>query len=306
MAKAAPHKAPSHRSGGAVAHSAPAGGLEPKGSLPDGDEGCRQGRQMGQDDGQGPGQIKHRHQGHQLFGGRGHALHPPPEDQPGGGSQQGPGQQRGQAEDGVEGGGNGVGLAQVADAKGGQNAQQGKQPRQHPAQGPAAGPGTQPGRQIVHGPAPPLAAVELAVLQPQQVFSVGGHHPEKGHHPHPEDGSRPAAGQGHPHPNHAAGADGSPQGGAEALEGADAARPLPGQVGAAGQQGPQGLPQPQPQVGQLEPACPDRQPQPGPCQQAHSHRAPYGLIQRGEHSRSPPSNAKKRSHTPMVQLLFKI
>ena len=172
---------------------------------------------------------------------------------------------------------------------------------------PAMGQSAHPRRKVIHGAAVPAAGAVLPVAQAQQVFGVGGHHPEKGRHPHPEDGPRPAADEGCAHPHDAPGADGGPQRGAQALQGADAARVLPGEVGAAPQDGPQRLPQPEGQAGQLEPSGPHRQPQPRRGQQAHPQRPPHHPVDRRQqfHTQPPkPRRYKNRSHTTAVRLLL--
>ena len=297
--KAAPHEPPLHRRRGAVAHDAAPGGPQPQGAPEDGFQSRRQGRRVGQDDQGRPGQVEHRHKGDQPAGGRGDPFHPPQQDQPGEEGQPRPRQEGRQAEGPFQAGGNGVHLAQVADAERGQHAQHSKAARQRPP-GPAAmGQGPHPRRKIVHGPAVPGAGPKPPVPQAQQVLGVGGHHPEKGHHPHPENGARTPADQGRAHPHDAAGADGGPQGGAQALQGADAPRILPGQVGAAAQDGPQGLPQPQGQAPQLEPAGPHRHPQPRRSQQPHPQRPPYRPVDRSQqlhHAPHLPDTQKQEPH----------
>ena len=278
--KAAAHKPPADGRRRAAAHHAAPGRPQAECAPQDAVQGRRQGGRMGQDDEGRPGQVKRRHQGHQPAGGRGHPFHPAQQDQGGDGGQSRPRQGRGEAEGPLQAAGNGVHLGEVADAEGGQQAEQGESPRQSPPQGAAMGLCPQPGRKVVHRAAVPAAAPKAPVSQAQQVFGVGGHHPEQGHHPHPEDGPRPAACKGRAHPDHAAGADGGPQGGAEALERADAARFLLREVGAAPQDDPQRLPQPEGQAGQLKKAGPHRQPDPGRGQQPHPRRAPERRVHR--------------------------
>ena len=191
LEKLPPHGPPLDRRGHAVAHHAAPGRPQAERAPENAPERCRQGVRVGQDHQRRPRQIKNGHEGHQPAGGGGHPFHPAQQDQRSDQSQRRPRQGGRQPESAFQAGGDGVHLAQVADAEGGQHAQQGKGPRQHPARQPAAGQSAHPRRKVIHGAAVPAARAVLPVAQAQQVFGVGGHHPEKGRYPHPEDSPRP-------------------------------------------------------------------------------------------------------------------
>ena len=174
-----------------------------------------------------------------------------------------------------------------------------KQHGQHPAQLLAAFFSPQPVGEVVHRATLPRALLILVpVKDAQHVFGKAGHHAEEGHDPHPEHRPRPAAEDGRCHPHDVAGADGGRQRGAQALELAD--RLIVGaRVGGhapVGEDGPDGLPHPVPEVHELEKARPHREHHPRPEEQCQPQRSPHDPIDRAvdgsnglQHRKIPPA-----------------
>ena len=118
----------------------------------------------------------------------------------------------------VDGAGNGVDLSQVADAKGGKAAEDGKDHRQP---GPLL---AQAVADVVHGTAHPVAVlVPLTVLDRQGDLTVLGAHAQQGRQPHPEHGAGTSKGNGAGDTGDVAGTDGRRQGCTHGLEGRDGA-----------------------------------------------------------------------------------
>ena len=265
----------------------------------------------GEDEGKGPGQllrpddqhqgaasqVQQGHGGHQPLRHPGHPAHASHHDQPG---QQGcprPHQQSVPAEGGLEGGGDGARLDQVAPRQGGGEAGQGE-------------PGGQPGGveavpQVEHGAAlPPAAGGGGLILHRQQFFHTPCGHSQQGGHPHPEHRPRPSQVDGHGHPGDAARADGGGQGGGQGLEGGDAAA----FGGAAGvEQAPCGHPPPQPEAPQGKEPAPHCQYQTGEQKEPQQPGVPQRVGQPSqERHKTPPPKQERRGPPAGGPRLFQL
>ena len=147
-------------------------------------------RDVGKEDDQGADQVDHHHEGDDLLRDGGDTLQAADDDQAGQDQQHHAGDPGGNAKDCVHVAGDGVDLGHVADAKGGQEAEDGEQNGQDLANALAALLGAQAVLEVVHGAAGPLVVLVLAaVVDTQDVLGVVGHHAEEGNEPHPEHGA---------------------------------------------------------------------------------------------------------------------
>ncbi len=123
------------------------------------------------------------------------------------------------AESGLEGGADGVGLDHAAHEAQGQDDGHGEETSQELAESALEG-----GGDVVHRSAVNIAVlVYLAGLDGQSGLSVDGGHAEEGDDPHPEDGPRSAGEDGAGGAHDVAGAHLGGDGGGQGLEGAHAA-----------------------------------------------------------------------------------
>ena len=114
----------------------------------------------------------------------------------------------------VDGAGDGVDLGHVADAEGGQAAEEGEDDSQPLPLGAKAV------LDVVHGAADPVALrVFLTVLDSQGDLGIFGAHAHQSGHPHPEDSAGAADGDSAGHTRDVAGTDGRRQSGTHGLEG---------------------------------------------------------------------------------------
>ena len=158
----------------------------------------------------------------------------------------------GDAEGGQHVAGDGVDLGHVADAEGGDQAEQREQSGQDLADPFAPLAAAQAVPQVVHGASGPLAAAVLAaVVDAQHVFRVVGHHPKEGDDPHPEHRPGSAHQNGTGHANDVARAHRGRQGRAQGLELGDAPVGGVARHGAV-LHGADGALHPVPEVGDLE------------------------------------------------------
>ena len=128
------------------------------------------------------------------------------------------GDQRCDVEFVVEGGGDGVGLHHIADAETGDGAED------REGDGEPAPFGAQAVADVVHGAADPVAGfVFFAELHGADCFGIFGGHADQSCHPHPEQGSGAAEGDGCGHTDDVTRADGGGQRGHEGAEGGDVA-----------------------------------------------------------------------------------
>ena len=225
--------------------------------------------------------IEQCHQRHQLFRDSGHPLESADDDEGRHRHQRKAGGEVWQMEGRVHVAGNGVYLAHVADPERREDAEAGKQDSQHPAHRPTAGLCTQTVGQIIHRAAVPLAFFVLAaVVDAQHVLRKAGHHAQKGHDPHPEDGARAAGDDGRGHAHDVAGADGACQCRTHALELADGHVFLAGVGGDVliGKNSTNGMLEPVAHPPELEKAGADAEPQAGAEQQCQTERPPDEAV----------------------------
>ena len=282
-------EAPGDGAGHTVAQHTAARRLHGESAFEDGRERSRDRRDMGQHDRQRTQDVEQRHQRNDLFRHGRHTLQAAQDDQRGQHRQQDAGEEIRHLEGRIHVACDGVDLAHVADAKGGQHTEAGEQHRQHPAQLFAALLAAQTVGQVVHRAAGPLAVgVLAAVKDAQNVFRVVGHHAQDGHGPHPEDGTRPAAEDGRCHTHDVAGADGRRQRGAQALELADGLIVLfgMGRDVPVGEDGTDGVPQPVPEMPELEKTGAHRHHKSGAEQQRQPHRPPDDAVDNSIHARN--------------------
>ena len=180
---------------------------------------------VGDQNDQAGNDVDEGHEGHQLLGDTADALDAAQEHHAHNDHQHhaqhqvdGAGAVRRGGDEGLDGGVDGVGdvayLHRVADAEGGQAAEDTKDHRQPlPVLAQAV-------LDVVHGAAHPVAVlVPLTELHGQGNFGVLGTHTDEGSDPQPEDGARAAQGDSGGDTSNVAGAHGAGQGGGHGLEG---------------------------------------------------------------------------------------
>ena len=179
------------------------------GDIPDADDQDHQRAQ--QEDG--------GHNGYQLLGDGGQTLHAAQEDDGADGDQHDTHDPGGDAEGGVEGGADGVGLHHAAHKTQGQDDGYGEEARQELTE-----PALKCGGDVVHRAAVDGAVlVNYAGLLGQGGLRVDGGHAEEGDEPHPKDGSGAAGEDGAGSAHDVSGTHLSGNGGGQSLEGGHAA-----------------------------------------------------------------------------------
>ena len=218
----APLHAPGYRILHRCAHHAAESRMAGKGALEDDAQGGKNPGGIHDNNHQGSQNIGKGHKGNQFFRHGGNAFQAAHHHQGCQCHQAHAGEPHGNLKYLLHIHGNGVDLAHIANAEGGNHAEAAEQHRQNPADFLIAGVASQAILQIVHSTAAPFTIFVLpAEIDAQYIFGVIGHHAENGNNPHPENRARPASGNGSRHAGDIAGANGGRQGGAEALELAD-------------------------------------------------------------------------------------
>ena len=194
-------------------------GLRVEGALEDEAEGRGHLAGMGDEDSQTADDVDDGHEGNDLLGDGGEALHAAQEDEAGDGGHEQADDPRGDAESGGAGGGDGVGLHHAAHEAQGQDDGDREEAGQEGAKLAVEGGLDVVDRAAVHG----AVGVDLAGLLSQDGLGVVGGHAQDGDEPHPEDGARAAHEDGTAGTHDVAGAHLGGNGGGKRLEGAHAA-----------------------------------------------------------------------------------
>ena len=210
------------------AEGAAASGFGAEGHHEDGLEGFGNGGDVGKDDHKAAEHVQHSHDGHELFGHAGDALGTADEDEAAKHGHEDTGMDGVEAEGGLAGGADGVGLHHVAHEAAGKDDGNGEEHGQSLTEGALEGGADVVGR-AAHGFA---VFVGFLILKGEHGFGIVGGHAEEGAEPHPEDSAGAAGGDGGSRTGDVASAHLSGNGGGEGLEGAHA-----GLIGAFAMQG---------------------------------------------------------------------
>ena len=194
-------------------------GLRSEGIPEDHAEGRGDVLDAGDEDDQSAGQENSRHDGHDLLGHGGEALHAAEEDEAADGDEHHADDPRRHVEGVGEGLADGVGLHHAAEEAERQNDGDGEEAREELAEAALEG-----GGDIVNRAAEDVAVlIHGARFLRERGFRVDGRHAEEGDDPHPEDGAGAAGEDRAGRADDIAGADLRRNGGGERLEGAHAA-----------------------------------------------------------------------------------
>ena len=210
-----------------IAEAAANDGLGLKGILKDHGNGIRDVLGPHHQHHQGPAQENGCHDGDDLLGDRGQALHTAHEDEAADHHQHDAHDPGGHAEGGLESGADGVGLHHAAHEAQGQDDGHGKEAGQEFAEA-----ALERGGDVVHRAAAVGAVrVLLAGLDGQGGLRIDGRHAKEGDDPHPEDGAGAAGQDGARAAHDVAGAHLGGNGGGQGLEGAHPVLLLPAPEG---------------------------------------------------------------------------
>ena len=267
----APGHAVAHGLLDADTNSAAQNGLGSESAHKDHAEGLGDGGDVGKNHDQCADEVAHRHDGYQLLGDGGNALHAAQEDEGRHHRQHHAGNQLGHMEGGVESTADGVGLDHVAHEAQSQDDSHGEEARQELAEAPL-----EPGPDVVHRAADDLPLVVAGlVLLGQHRLAVDGGHAEEGGQPHPEDGAGAAGEEGCTAAHNVAGAHLCGNGGGCGLEGAHTvlARLFAGEAEAAEHLPPAGA-----ELPHLDEAQADGEEDAGKYQHVQQHAVPHEIA----------------------------